>query len=252
MADSGIKKYRQQYSNLPPISAETQGYSVRYRILSEDKNRTSHWSPIYVLVPNYTYVSGTKEFSHNSNISNFTWDPVTVLKSNLSSNDITNKSLTDNIATLTTSDAHYMNVGDWVTVEGVDVVFNGTYKISAVNEAGNQLSYYRDNANILSTAVTPAGTRKTNTVVGIATTYDVWLRWGHGDNTGDWIYKERVSTTSISYPTPDFFTINGAVQPQAINRLSIEIYLVGFPIQDAEGNPAAPFLEVYNIQNQTI
>jgi hypothetical protein len=250
MSDLGIKKYRQKYVNLPPISAENQGYSVRYRIISEDKNRTSHWSPVYLLVPGYTYVSGNKEFSGNSTVSNFTWDPVTILKSNSSSNDIINKSLLSDLATLTTSDAHYMNVGDWVTVENVDSVFNGTYKISAVTN--NTLSYYKDNANISSTAVSPAGTRKTNTLVGIATTYDVWLRWGHGDNTGDWIYKERISTTSVSYPTPEFFTINGQVQPNVINRISIEIYLVGFPIQDKNGNPAAPFLEVYSIQNETI
>jgi hypothetical protein len=49
MVDSGIKKYKQTYSNLPPISAENQGYSIRYRIISEDQNRYSHWSQITTL-----------------------------------------------------------------------------------------------------------------------------------------------------------------------------------------------------------
>jgi uncharacterized protein (DUF2141 family) len=32
---------------LPPIDHDTEKYNIRYRIISEDKNRTSHWSPIY-------------------------------------------------------------------------------------------------------------------------------------------------------------------------------------------------------------
>ena len=44
---------------LPPVDSETAGYVVRYRIISEDKNRTSHWSPTFVTnaVPTET-VSG--------------------------------------------------------------------------------------------------------------------------------------------------------------------------------------------------
>jgi hypothetical protein len=33
---------------LPAVNSDTSGYAVRYRIISEDKNRTSHWSPIFV------------------------------------------------------------------------------------------------------------------------------------------------------------------------------------------------------------
>lgn len=34
--------------NLPPVNSEN-GYRVRYRIISEDRNRVSHWSPIYTV-----------------------------------------------------------------------------------------------------------------------------------------------------------------------------------------------------------
>jgi len=47
MADANIKKTRILKSALPPIDHDTLKYSTRYRIISEDKNRTSHWSPIY-------------------------------------------------------------------------------------------------------------------------------------------------------------------------------------------------------------
>jgi uncharacterized protein (DUF2141 family) len=47
MADANIKKTRILKSELPPINSETLKYNTRYRVISEDKNRTSHWSPIY-------------------------------------------------------------------------------------------------------------------------------------------------------------------------------------------------------------
>lgn len=43
-----IKKTIISKENLPPLSPNGE-YVVRYRIISEDKNRTSHWSPIYYI-----------------------------------------------------------------------------------------------------------------------------------------------------------------------------------------------------------
>ena len=45
MADSGIKKVVIDKKSLPPISGEYNGYILRSRVISEDKNRYSHWSP---------------------------------------------------------------------------------------------------------------------------------------------------------------------------------------------------------------
>jgi hypothetical protein len=249
MADAGIKQYRQSFASLPPISSITEGYSLRYRIISEDRNRVSHWSPVYLVIPNYTYVSGDIQFNSSNQIASITWDPVIVLKDTSTTTDITNKQLTSDLATLTTTDAHYMSVDDWVTVEEVDSTFNGTYKINAVTT--NTFSYYKDHGNIVSTPVSPAGTYKTNSLIRNATGYDIWLRWDRNDG-GDWVYKERVQTTSISYPHPSFYTINGVVQPQPPNRLSIEIYLIGYPIEREDGAPGTPFLKVYRMLNETI
>ena len=47
MVDSNIKKTRILKSSLPPIDHDTEKYNIRYRVISEDRNRTSHWSPIY-------------------------------------------------------------------------------------------------------------------------------------------------------------------------------------------------------------
>ena len=47
MADANIKKTRILKSTLPAIYSDTLKYNKRYRVISEDRNRTSHWSPIY-------------------------------------------------------------------------------------------------------------------------------------------------------------------------------------------------------------
>ena len=67
---------------------------------------------------------------------------------------ITNKALTSNVATLTTSTAHGLAVGDVVWVEGVDSTFNsttGTYTVTAVTEF--TFSYAKTAGNVASTAV---------------------------------------------------------------------------------------------------
>lgn len=49
MADPVVKKVIIKKSDLPALSGEDNSYVIRYRIVSEDKNRTSHWSPYYSL-----------------------------------------------------------------------------------------------------------------------------------------------------------------------------------------------------------
>jgi hypothetical protein len=66
---------------------------------------------------------------------------------------VTNKALTSNVATLTTSSAHTYLVGDIVVVTGVDATFNGTYAITAV-PTSTTFSYAKTNANVSSAAAT--------------------------------------------------------------------------------------------------
>ncbi len=61
-----IKKAKILKESLPPVSSVTGDYSVRYRIISEDKNRTSSWSSVYSVDPNYTYVPGKINVSSSS------------------------------------------------------------------------------------------------------------------------------------------------------------------------------------------
>jgi hypothetical protein len=77
MANEVIKKIKLSQDNLPTINSITGKYDVRYRVVSEDKNRTSHWSPIININPNYIYVAGNISIV-SSGITTVAWDTVTV------------------------------------------------------------------------------------------------------------------------------------------------------------------------------
>jgi hypothetical protein len=64
MADAGIKKVIIKKASLPALDHDKVGYIFRYRIVSEDKNRTSQWSPINIVLDNsITSVAGAVQVS---------------------------------------------------------------------------------------------------------------------------------------------------------------------------------------------
>ena len=64
MADSGIKKAIIKKALLPAINSDNVGYIFRYRVVSEDKNRTSQWSPVNIVADDtITGVSGALQIS---------------------------------------------------------------------------------------------------------------------------------------------------------------------------------------------
>lgn len=60
--------------------------------------------------------------------------------------------------------------------------------------------------------------------------YDIWVKWSHNNATGDWIQRERLSSTSLGLPIPSTYFIDGVNQNQTPNRFQIEVYLVGYPV----------------------
>jgi len=70
---------------------------------------------------------------------------------------ITNKALTTNVATLTTSAAHGLSTGMQIVITGVDATFNGEYRITSVPTT-TTFTYAKTASNVASTAVSPAGT----------------------------------------------------------------------------------------------
>jgi hypothetical protein len=75
---------------------------------------------------------------------------------------VSNKALTSNVATLTTTAPHGFVAGQYVTVAGVDATFNGTYVIATV-PTGSTLTYAKTAADVTSAAsggsVTSASTQ---------------------------------------------------------------------------------------------
>ena len=70
---------------------------------------------------------------------------------------ISNKALTSNVATLTTSAAHGLSVGMQITISGVDATFNGEYRITGVPST-TTFTYAKTATNVTSAAVSPVGT----------------------------------------------------------------------------------------------
>lgn len=54
---SGLQKTIVPLSTLPPLTiiGDKLGYYTRYRIVSNDRNKTSHWSPVYAITNNFDF-----------------------------------------------------------------------------------------------------------------------------------------------------------------------------------------------------
>jgi hypothetical protein len=77
---------------------------------------------------------------------------------------ITNKALTSNVATLTTSAPHNLGIGMTIVITGVDATFNGSYRITAIPTT-TTFRYAKVAADVASTAVSPVGTGVTDPVI---------------------------------------------------------------------------------------
>ncbi len=70
---------------------------------------------------------------------------------------ITNKALTSNVATLTTSSSHGFTAGKRVTVAGVDATFNGTYTIAST-PSSTTFTYAKTAGDVASTSASGTAT----------------------------------------------------------------------------------------------
>lgn len=88
MAKQGPQKAILRENLLPPFTIfpdGSAGYEVKYRIVSEDRNRFSAYSPIFKVIPNYEYqrppgtVIGDVEVATGGPFVNIFWDPITIV-----------------------------------------------------------------------------------------------------------------------------------------------------------------------------
>lgn len=102
--------------------------------------------------------------------------------------NITNVSLTSNVAEITTSVAHNFSTGNIVTVFGVDAIFNGTFTITATPTT-TTFRYALTGADIASTLASGEAHVERNTLVtrtanyagAVSTAYDAFIRYTSPD-----------------------------------------------------------------------
>jgi hypothetical protein len=75
--DQGIKKIIIPKSKLPGFFGDNRTYVLRYRFISEDKNRTSHWSPVYKIIAEDTpsEILNSMIIDTTNRIINLAWEP---------------------------------------------------------------------------------------------------------------------------------------------------------------------------------
>jgi len=105
---------------------------------------------------NDLYVSGTSGYSTTTCAFAGVTDRLVFATTAVNAGSVSNKALTSNVATLTTSAAHGLAVDDSVWVEGVDSTFNGQYTVTGVPTT-TTFTYAKTASNVSSTAVSPVG-----------------------------------------------------------------------------------------------
>ena len=112
--------------------------------------------------------------------------------------NISNKAITTNLATITTSASHGITqVGTIVTIQGVDAIHDGTWAVNSI-PSGTTFTYVSTTATQSSTAVSPVGTATFNTSIvsgftvsnKVVQNYVATLTTGsaHGFSVGDMLF----------------------------------------------------------------
>lgn len=163
-------------SNFIEQDIYTQKYNIRYRIISDNQNNLSYWSPIFEIDPNIVFWRGTIEI------------PGTIFLDKLGSGFV---SLAwDAVALYKESNGVFQNIGE--------------------------LLYY-----------------------------DIWIKWAGngGAHPSDWIYKERLATTTLNINIPNSYVDSNGITRSSPKELSVEIYRPGRPISRYE--------QVYNFSQDS-
>jgi hypothetical protein len=179
---------------------------------------------------NDLYVSGTSGYRTTTCAFAGTTDRLAFATTALNAGSVSNKALTSNIATLTTSAAHGLAIDDQVWVEGVDATFNGNYTVTGVPTT-TTFTYAKTASDVASTAVSPVG--KVNKVGSINIEADTtlvptaylttgYIRYGtlepknfkrllaRGDYTNGSMTLETVDKNGVEY---DHITYSGEIEP---------------------------------------
>lgn len=71
---ANIKKVIVSKNSLPPVNSDEETYIVRFRVVSEDRNRSSHWSPQYLVKPLVVEAYKNMTVTKLPGVLSITWD----------------------------------------------------------------------------------------------------------------------------------------------------------------------------------
>ena len=153
--------------NFPEMDIYTQKYNIRYRIVSDNQNNFSYWSPIFQVDPEVIFWRGTIEIPGNMYL----------------------EKLGSSFVTVT-----------WDSV-----------------------SMYKEVGGVL-------------TNIAELSSYDLWIKWAgsSGANPSDWIYKERIFSTSVNINVPSGYIDSTGTPRPAPKYMYVEVYRPGRPISRYE------------------
>lgn len=135
----GLQKAKVLRQDLPALSVFADGsigHYVRYRIISEDRNRYSHWSPVYLVHVEPFTILGEVKVSFTSDTITAVWgDALDRPRYDVFvrwGNAIDRVSSTGTTRTVRTAIDHGFVQNDYITISGTTSNYNGTWKITSV------------------------------------------------------------------------------------------------------------------------
>ena len=133
-------------------------HHLRFRIATDDLSRTSAWSPFYEL-DGRTIEAVAGKCIDAGDVLNFTWDDANGRPEYdifiAEGRSISLRSLTSNVATITTSEAHGFLVNDRVTVQGTGATtIDGTGLLVASVPTPTTFTYAKAATNVGSASAT--------------------------------------------------------------------------------------------------
>ena len=144
----GLQKARVARQDLPPLSVFPDGsigHYVRYRIISEDRNRYSHWSPTYAIkIPNFSVIGDVQVSFTDTTVTAVWGDALDRPSYDVFvrwGNSIKKVGSTGTTRTIETHITPGFAVGDMVYISGVDVNYNGTHEITEVDTVAKTVKF---------------------------------------------------------------------------------------------------------------
>jgi hypothetical protein len=155
--DVSIERATQKNISIVSISSNVATIStgVSHSFLVGEKIKVSGSSAITAGTYTITTIPSPSTFTFNYTAGNLSANNQTGGSVSAKSRTIKSRSLTGNVATITTTGIHGAIIGETVTISGIDSTFNGSYVITSI-PSNNTFTYAKTEANVPSAVTTGA------------------------------------------------------------------------------------------------